>query len=272
MKNYPSEERQIDCDRKTGVTHAADRARRKLLQSRAFTLIELLVVIAIIAILAALLLPALQNAKETAHQASCLSKLRQMQTASFIYSSDFDNSYLPVYTYFGLPTSKTWAEDETTREYLSLTPYKTVYYAEVPIDKTCENATYTRSTTNANGSVNIRNSYGMNYTEYMDFSFSDVYLYSANPPTFVAYRVPRVKNPSSKMAWADSLSPSIRAASSSGYTVEKSPSPNDQIAYRHKNSANMAFYDGHGDRLPRAEIDKAYISQADIDKLWYAYK
>ena len=62
-------------------------------KDRNFTLIELLVVIGIIAVLAAMLLPALANAREKANQADCTSQLKQIGTAQLIYANDNRNYF-----------------------------------------------------------------------------------------------------------------------------------------------------------------------------------
>ncbi|MFW5856571.1 MAG: type II secretion system protein [Planctomycetota bacterium] len=58
----------------------------------AFTLVELLVVIAIISVLAALLLPALENAIDTAQRTSCMGNFKQLYLGANMFTSDYDGA------------------------------------------------------------------------------------------------------------------------------------------------------------------------------------
>jgi len=98
---------------------------------RGFTLIELLVVIAIIGVLTALLMPAVQQAREAARRIQCINNLKQIGLASHNYIDTtrvlpFGQGQEPAKTWFG------WSAHSMLLPYLDQAPIFNCINFEIP--------------------------------------------------------------------------------------------------------------------------------------------
>jgi len=227
----------------------------------AFTLIELLVVISIISILAALLLPALKNARDRVNSLSCMNNEKNMALASLQYADDYTN-YLPHsgYPHLGYNKFPNTCWRALIAPYLNVTvpPNSQNSYVlehgvfQCPSQKkeTCGNPVY--------GYNGFYGGYGWSYV-YLGNSDG----YSAPPynsPHAPWTKTSQLKKPSQTIMLGDTPDDSPGSAADC-FFFYCDAGPYTRYPARHNYGGNIAWADGHVSSHRRMEFvdPKNYI-------------